>query len=35
MICYKCEKFAELGPDYMRLKNRFELTNGAHEVTSL
>lgn len=24
----------EMGPDYIRLKNRFEVTNGAHEANS-
>lgn len=23
-----------MGPDYIRLKNRFEVTNGAHEANS-
>jgi len=25
----------ELGPDYVRLKNRYEVTNGVHEINPL
>ncbi|BDF97665.1 polyprotein [Rhizopus microsporus endornavirus 2] len=33
MICYKAEESLELGPDIVRLRKRFELPNGVHEVT--
>lgn len=33
MIIYKSGLTAGAGPDYIRLKNRYEVTNGQHQVT--
>jgi hypothetical protein len=36
MIAYRAEHGGcELAPDYIRLRNRYEVTNGAHEVDDL